>query len=323
MTLIRGTIGLIRRGHVLPPIAFISSPNSNKNEITNSININKQLCRHYSKFEITKNLEIISNDKINSKISNLQLSNPPNKPMVILLPWLLAKRKHILKYASFYLDQGFDVLNVECSPWQVLWPLKGVKLVADDILTFLEKNPLCKPLVLHGFSVGGYLWSEVMVKALSDQARYQPIFDRIIGQVWDSAVDVAEITIGLPKAVFPNNQMMQRALKQYMMYHLKTFDQVATTHYLRASQIFHTNPLIRTPALFYVSKTDPIGSLKANEAARENWESLGIKVNFKCFEKSSHVGHYRKYPKEYMAELYSFINELGLVQYPEKVKVQL
>lgn len=78
--------------------------------------------------EVTKNLEIISNDKINSKVSNLQLSNPPDKPMVILLPWLLAKRKHILKYASFYLDQGFDVLNVECSPWQVLWPLKGVKV---------------------------------------------------------------------------------------------------------------------------------------------------------------------------------------------------
>jgi hypothetical protein len=48
-----------------------------------------------------------------------------DKPLVIILSWLLAKQKHLSKYAKLYLDQGFDVLITEISPWQLLWPVKG------------------------------------------------------------------------------------------------------------------------------------------------------------------------------------------------------
>lgn len=74
---------------------------------------------------ITKNIQLISSDKKDCKITNLKLSKPQDKPLVILLSWLMAKRKHINKYANFYLDKGFDVLNVNVSPWQLLWPVKG------------------------------------------------------------------------------------------------------------------------------------------------------------------------------------------------------
>lgn len=84
--------------------------------------------RKISSFEITKNLEIISNEKINTKVSNLKLTACPQRPLVLCLTWLLAKRKNVLKYASLYLDHGFDVLNVTVSPWQVLWPVKGVQV---------------------------------------------------------------------------------------------------------------------------------------------------------------------------------------------------
>ena len=43
----------------------------------------------------------------------------------------------------------------------------------------------------------------------------------------------------------------------------------------------------------------------------------------KIFEKSSHVEHYRKYPKEYTAELYAFLNQLNLMQKEKKVGVQV
>lgn len=74
---------------------------------------------------ITRNLELITNEKPAGEVKGLQLTKDRNAPLVVLLSWLLAKRKHVLKYASFYLDQGFDVLHVSLTPWQLLWPTKG------------------------------------------------------------------------------------------------------------------------------------------------------------------------------------------------------
>lgn len=90
-------------------------------------------------------------------------------------------------------------------------------MVAADILKFLHINEKYGPLVLHGFSVGGYLWSEVMVHIAAERQKYQHIVDKVIGQVWDSAADVTEISIGMPIAVFPRNVVMQNALRQYIL----------------------------------------------------------------------------------------------------------
>lgn len=72
-------------------------------------------------------------------------------------------------------------------------------------------------MVLHGFSVGAYLWSESLVQMAREMDRYAPIMNRIQGQVWDSATDITEISIGLPVAVFPRNRVLQAALKKYVV----------------------------------------------------------------------------------------------------------
>jgi hypothetical protein len=90
--------------------------------------------RRYSVNQITKNIELISahNDIQVDKCSPLRLVNPKcgenNAPLVVMLSWLMAKKKHILKYANFYMDQGFDVLSVSITPWQLLWPVKGTQV---------------------------------------------------------------------------------------------------------------------------------------------------------------------------------------------------
>lgn len=65
---------------------------------------------------------------------------------------------------------------------------------------------------------------------------------------------------------------------------MKTFDKVATSHYIRSSQMFHTN-LVRAPALFLLSKTDPIGAVTSNQRVRESWENMGIQVSFLVISK--------------------------------------
>lgn len=88
------------------------------------------LCtRNFSSIEINKNLELFSDKKLDTKVdANLKLTNPQEKPLVVCLSWLLAKRKSTIKYMNIYLDQGFDVLNVTITPWQLLWPKKGTQV---------------------------------------------------------------------------------------------------------------------------------------------------------------------------------------------------
>lgn len=71
--------------------------------------------------------------------------------------------------------------------------------------------------MLHGFSVGGYLWAECMVHMSRDIEHYRNVLDMIQGQVWDSAVELSELPEGVPKAMFPKNDTLQRALRNYLM----------------------------------------------------------------------------------------------------------
>lgn len=205
-----------------------------------------------------------------------------DKPLVVILAWLQAKQKHLKKYAELYTNQGFDVLVAQVTPWQLLWPVKGCQVVAGDLLKFLHANHTYSPMVVHGFSVGGYFWGEVMVHMAREMEKYQPVLDRIIAQVWDSAADITEIPVGVPKALFPRNDTLAKALKSYMLYHMKTFHDAATVHYIRSSQMFHFT-LVQAPALFFVSKTDPVGAERSNDSVRQDWESKGISVSFSNF----------------------------------------
>lgn len=57
-----------------------------------------------------------------------------------------------------------------------------------------------------------------MVQMASEKDKYQHIIDRISAQIWDSAADITEISVGVPIAVFPKNTVMQNALRQYILY---------------------------------------------------------------------------------------------------------
>lgn len=61
------------------------------------------------------------------------------------------------------------------------------------------------------------MWGEALVHIAAERKKYDHILERIVGQVWDSAADVTELSIGVPKAVFPRNEVLQNALKQYIL----------------------------------------------------------------------------------------------------------
>jgi esterase/lipase len=239
-----------------------------------------------------------------------------------MFSWLNSKKKHLMKYSQLYIDQGFDLLLVQVSPWQLLWPVRGTQQVAGDIVKFLEHNDYYKQLMLHGFSVGGYVFGECLVHMNKDLKKYQSIIDRFVGQIWDSAADITEIPVGVPKALFPRNPRLQAPLRNYMLYHLRTFHEAATQHYIRSSQMFHTN-LVHAPALFIVSKTDPVGAEASNQRVADSWISNGTKITWKCFDNSPHVMHYMKHREEYTKVLFNHLASINLIKYPEKIRAKL
>lgn len=94
-------------------------------------------------------------------------------------------------------------------------------------------------------------------------------------------------------------------------YHLKAFHEPATSHYIRASQMFHST-LVKKPALFLLSQSDPIGSVRSNEQLRQSWESLGVRCDWKCWEESSHVAHFQRHRDDYINILYGFLQSVNM-----------
>lgn len=294
--------------------------------------------RSYSVSHLTKAMDLIRPGKETASLQNsiekeskvgiqrnLQLLNSPptGKSLVVLLPWLLSRPKHVHKFAKLYIDYGFDVLTVKLTPWQLLWPVQGSQIVAGELVSFLHHNQEYSTLLLHGFSIGGYLWGEALAHIIGDkEGRYKPILDRIVGHVWDSAADLQDIPVGFSRAMFPTNAVLRSGLERYTRYHLKTFHDAATAHYIRSSQMFH-NALIRSPALLFFSKADPVGTVESNTMLKADWEALGVKVYTKCWDDSAHVCHFVKHQKEYLSELNLFLERLGLISQAEKAQAKL
>ncbi|KAK0167311.1 hypothetical protein PV327_004728 [Microctonus hyperodae] len=279
-------------------------------------------CRMASTHHVTKNIEVICPDEPLTLEKPTGPAYTTDRPLLVLLSWMLAKKSHVMKYANLYLEQGFDVVTVNVTPWQFMWPIKGTRVVANDLLNFLNEHNNYQQIMLHGFSIGGYMWGEVLDFILKNPEKYKHVIERIVGQVWDSAVDANHLSIGTSRAIFPRNDVMQKLLQKYMDYHLKIFHTQATQYYSRSSHLYYNN-LVYSPALFFLSKVDPIGTVESNMKVRDSWDSLGIPTYVKIFEKSPHVGHFRKYPKEYVNELYTFLDKLNLIKNEEKIRARL
>ena len=53
-------------------------------------------------------------------------SSQHQRPVVVLIGWLNAKRKHLRKYQELYCGRGLDVLTMPVSPIHVVRPRTGV-----------------------------------------------------------------------------------------------------------------------------------------------------------------------------------------------------
>lgn len=248
------------------------------------------------------------NQKISQSNSfQLQMPDQRKRPLTILLSWLMSKDSHVKKFVNIYNDLGFDVLKLRISPLDLLRPQTGSQVVAENMLDFLHKNPRHSTILVHGFSVGGYLFCESLNKVEKNMSKHGELMDRFVGQIWDSAVDIYGIPNGVSKAV-TNNETLQVYLYKYIEWFINT-QKESRRSYEAASNKMHEG-FLQVPSLFFMSKSDPVSPPEMNMPVVEKWLQKGIPVYTKVFDNSAHVSHYYKYRKEYETELFTFLQTL-------------
>lgn len=92
-----------------------------------------QLTRMLSSHRFSKNIEFLTQDGhvVSSKNvarSAARTSMMNNRPLLVILTWLLSKQRHVMKFVNLYMEQGFDVAVVSLTPWQLMWPTKGSRV---------------------------------------------------------------------------------------------------------------------------------------------------------------------------------------------------
>lgn len=232
-------------------------------------------------------------------------------PLTVLLAWLNAKDAHLQHYHKLYLDLGFDVLTVRTLPLQLAFPTTGAQVVAKRLLDFLVNHPNYSRLVLHGFSVGGYQFGEVLVRIRKQEQQYADVVPRFKAQVYDSLVDYQGIPKGFPTAV-TKNQIMRKVLELVIHFQRFLLYPVSTVHWKASSRAFHDN-LLTCPALMINSKGDQVASVETNLLVANKWRQKGTEVTFCTFDDSKHVQHMGRYPDLYCNEVLRLLRKVQLI----------
>lgn len=232
--------------------------------------------------------------------------------MVLLLSWLAAKQKHLHQFSKVYLASGCDVLVVDLKPLQILLPTTGAQVVARNVVDFLQQKDFCKrPIFVHGFSTGGYLYSEILQRMISAEKKDGEITNRIIGQIFDSMADLHNIPEGFSKALLKSGSFLQVGVEKALMGYLNLMENRATCHYRRGSHVFYNNP-VNVPSLFIYSYTDTVGDAttiqNAMRSLRTNMKYDNIYS--KAFEDSPHVSHMYRHKEEYLATLKWYLEKI-------------
>lgn len=90
----------------------------------------KHLTRMLSSHHVSKNIEFLTQDNriVSSKNVAQNIKGTNNRPLLVLLTWMLSKRRHVMKFVNLYMEQGFDIAVVSLTPWQLMWPAKGSRV---------------------------------------------------------------------------------------------------------------------------------------------------------------------------------------------------
>lgn len=227
---------------------------------------------------------------------------------------MLAKEKHVRKYAELYQQRGIDVLAVRMSQPEFLIPQLGSHRIARDLVDYLEQQPPERKLIFHGMSLGVYLtceiFREVQERLANDQKRQstQQLIETVSVLVFDGIVDPELTPYTTAKAMAGDNVLIEKSLAMMIWSYLMITYPIALKHYRAAARAFFTTP-IRCPVLIFASEADTYSNMEIVSRVTDAWRKMDIKVDHKIFKDTQHLEHFRKYPQEFEKSLIGFLEK--------------
>ncbi|KAK7098220.1 transmembrane protein 53-like [Littorina saxatilis] len=257
------------------------------------------------------------------------------RPVVVLIGWLNAKRKHLRKYQEVYWDRGFDVLTMDVTPVHIVRPRAGIKYTHRLLKALQENDELSsRQVVVHGFSIGAFIYTQLQLLLHQQREaprRHQPLRrvlqqdddfeadlgERIAGLVMDSPAYMDHMCHGIANSL-THNPAARKLISRSLLLYLAAFPRSVTHHYQESHRMFHHNTV---PTLILYSPADLISSADTSERYVKEWRAKGYPVSTCKFQDSTHVGHYRDNPEKYVAALHSFLDTLELAQQKAAVEI--
>ena len=239
------------------------------------------------------------------------LKEQDSKKLVVMIGWLGAKDSQMKTYLSYYHSHGFDTLSFAVGPRHVIFPHDAMKHMENVWDTAAELSPNT-PILLHAFSMGGYLFGQSLRCIESQPERYGYLRSQIKAQVYDSVPDHGSIAHGISKS-FNLPSPFEKAIEMMAKGYLTFTHDTAGVEHRAASHSFHNN-FVQAPALFYYSLSDPISRYQDVERVMKTWEGNGIPVEGCKWEKSPHIQHARRDPERYFGELEKLLVRTQLIE---------
>ncbi|KAM9352042.1 transmembrane protein 53 [Symphorus nematophorus] len=275
------------------------------------------LSRGITALRLSKNVTFYVNEMAPPVSGSQTQTSEDHKPLMLMLPWLGSRPQALAKYCEIYFRTGFDVLVVESEVQEFLWPRWGLER-GKKLLELLESERfVSRPLLVHAFSIGGYTFCQLLVHMSQDTQRYQALTQRFKGQVYDSLVvgSLEKMATGLGKTVFPRWETL---VKQVSLLYFSIFKHQTVDYFNTSIDAYWKSP-ITAPSLFFFCENDVMSDPRAMEEVIEFWRKRGVDVTEKKWEDSTHAGHLKRHPQEYLTTLDTFLQSLHLA--PLKAKM--
>lgn len=230
-----------------------------------------------------------------------------SRPLIVVAAWMGATQKQLKPYLKFYHEKNFSTLSFAVGPHHVLFPNKAMSQMEQVVQNVSENN---RDVTFHHFSVGGFLYGQLLQVLKSDKFKGENLERKIRGQIFDSPPDFMNISKGIARSMGMGGvveALVERIARTYLAL---TYNTSGVLH-RQSSAAFHGNK-VSAPSLWFYSKADPVADWRDCVTVVEKWRSRGTEVEECVWEDTPHIQHGRVDPQRYFGTLASFLQKLNI-----------
>lgn len=231
--------------------------------------------------------------------------------LVLFFGWLGAKPRALDNYFNLYQESGLDVLFIPGQAKLFVWP-PSVDVFAKSLMELLMRNTKISSydsFLVHGMSIGCYVFTCCLMKAYKHRQEFSPFVDKIKGVIMDSPTygSFERMRKGVAGGL-AKNPIVQAVVPRLLSIYFFFAWNYTVEFFEKAMHFLEEQPL-NVPYAFFFSQEDPMCDANVISGMIENWrEKMSTTVITRFWKKSVHAGHLRHHPGDYKETFNQFIS---------------